>query len=150
MMGMMPQSMSVDSVLRTFRYRFLSVRSLIMRRSCATYRPYFPNALEYTRISLLCPIAAAACFWGMLFNLPVIPILCLPEAMAPDVTITTLYPSFVRCAISSTSCSIICRSRPSSPVNTALPILMRTRLTFATVAFRAIIFKLPFYCEVFL
>jgi len=36
----------------------------------------------------LCPMAAQACFSGMLLSFPEIPMRCFPDAMAPEVTMT--------------------------------------------------------------
>ena len=87
-------------------------------------------------MSLPCPTAAAACFSGMLLSLSVMFRRCLPEAMAPDVTRTIEKPRRVRSHISCVRASMIFKSRPSAPVRTAEPILIRIFLTDAIVVRR--------------
>src|SRR3990170_435621 len=90
----------VKRVFLAFKYLFLSLMSSWVRRSCATFIPYLLKAFSYAHISLHCPVAAAACLFGIPSTLPEILSSILPAAIAPDVTITNSYLFFLSFEIS--------------------------------------------------
>ena len=77
--------------------------SCALSSTCPTVRPYRAKAALQEFTSATCPTLAAACLVARSFGRRVNPSGSMPAAMAPEETITTSVPAFIRASIASAS-----------------------------------------------
>src|SRR5690606_1567030 len=101
----------------------------------AVVSPNSSKLLSQACTRSVCPTAAAACSWWILFGRSLQPSRVMPAATAPEDTRTTSTPLSRRATICCTHTAMALRSRPRpSPVSNALPILITHRRAAVTLS----------------
>ena len=98
--GIIPSSKSLDRVFLRLKYFFLLAKSSSTRRICATLTEYFAKPSCQIDIKICCPTDAAACFKTVLWLVSTFNFFA-PKPTAPEVTIKTSFPCFLKFAMSS-------------------------------------------------
>ena len=110
--------------------------SCAVSSTCPTVRPYRANAALHEFTSATCPTLAAACLVARSFGRRDNPSGSMPAAMAPDDTMTTSVPAFIRASIASASPASRPASNTPDGVVSALVPTLTTRLRAVRMASR--------------
>ena len=101
--------------------------SCAVSSTCPTVRLYRANAVLHELISATWPTLAAACLVARSAGRLVSRSGSMPAAMAPDETITTSEPAFIRASMASASvASLPASNTPDGVVKAVVPILTTT------------------------